>query len=390
MASLLQSWGATVHSFSSGPEALRYLYGNSGHSVPTIAFIDESMPEMTGSDLAKTLQSDPSLRNLPRIQLLASHSRLQRMAPGQNDYFNAALVKPVNRSDLAEALNAIISTDNPSPSNPENAPTTGPSTQNSAAVHPVLLVEDNPVNTEVATAWLRQFGLPFDTASNGAEALTALQSKSYSLVFMDIQMPGMNGMETTRRIRRNLRLTSIPIIAMTAHTMAGDRERCLECGMDDFISKPLNRNALQKVLQRWLPAQEAPDRDGSNETESSGSSETFQLQRMLDFIQNENIARGLLRSFLKNLPTELQKLQQALAEDDRPQIQETAHGIKGVAGYFCTDSLRNTAATMEKDALHADPQHLTALFHDLEHQFTVIRKAILEQTPSNWLDDPDS
>lgn len=123
----------------------------------------------------------------------------------------------------------------------------------------ILLAEDNPVNQKLANKLLEKMGYRVDTVNNGKEAITALEKTSYDLVLMDVQMPEMGGYEATRYIRAqnaSVRNPSIPIIAMTAHTMPGDREKCLDCGMDDYVSKPINRNHLKETIEKQLRRKE--------------------------------------------------------------------------------------------------------------------------------------
>jgi CheY-like chemotaxis protein len=170
--------------------------------------------------------------------------------------FSSSLVKPVRISALLNAIHealdshpkrASLQRADPAPSTPSEANAVGCR---------ILLAEDNHINQKVALGILRKLGHHADAVSNGLEALKALEALPYDLVLMDVQMPEMDGIEATRRIRMpssKVLDRNIPIIAMTAHAMAGDREHCLSCGMDDYVSKPVSSRTLTEALARWLP-----------------------------------------------------------------------------------------------------------------------------------------
>ena len=164
--------------------------------------------------------------------------------------FSAWLSKPVRASDLFDMLHTALAGRAPG-SAPESAPVTAGAAQIQAAR--ILLVEDNDVNRMVADGILKKLGWRTDAVGNGVEALAALAREKYDLVLMDVQMPEMDGLEAARRIRAGeAGRADVPIIAMTAHAMPGDRNECLEAGMDDYLAKPISPGALAGVLAKWL------------------------------------------------------------------------------------------------------------------------------------------
>jgi CheY-like chemotaxis protein len=238
----------------SGEEALEMLRTAAASGRPyDIALVDMKMPGMSGADLARHVREEGALGRTQLI-LLTSMSSCD-MASAQAMGFAAYLNKPVRRSELHWRIAGVLDgTLAPSPALP------APSLQPAAPVR-VLLVEDNRVNQEVGKAMLRKLGCEVDVAEDGRAGLDAVFAKHYDIVMMDCQMPNMDGFEATAAIRsREAELEvaggpsaarRVPIIALTANAMKGDRERCLEAGMDDYLAKPFSKEQLETVLNRW-------------------------------------------------------------------------------------------------------------------------------------------
>jgi PAS domain S-box-containing protein len=250
---LLTKWQVEHTLVDSGDKALKKLTQARIQGTPYhIAILDMQMPEMDGFQLATKIKADSDIFSTTRLLMLTSQGQrgdVERLkAAGFNGYLN----KPVDQSILYNTLMTIAGV------NAQQQPLI---TAFSARALPqfkarVLVVEDNAINQRVAQGLLRKFGVQVDLAANGEEALNSLQNFPFDLVFMDCQMPVMDGYEATKKIRlpqSKVLNSNIPIIAMTANSMQGDREKCLTAGMDDFIAKPVNPNKLQEALKRWLP-----------------------------------------------------------------------------------------------------------------------------------------
>jgi len=218
----------------------------------------------------------------------------------------------------------------------------------SAAITPValarriLVAEDNATNREVALAQLRKLGYQADAAHDGAEAVQALEQASYDLVLMDCEMPVMDGFEATRRIR--LTHPGIPVIALTADAMSGDRDKCLMQGMSDYLAKPVDLGLLAEVLAKWLAPQ--PERTQQRHG---------QIQRVFDpdallgrLMGDRTLASTVLRGFLNDVPSQLNKLQQRLDQADAPGFKMQAHALKGAAATVAAGDLRAIALAMEQ------------------------------------------
>ena len=215
----------------------------------------------------------------------------------------------------------------------------------------VLVAEDNPVNQKVVTRMLERLGYGAHVVGNGLEALDALEQRPYPLVFMDCQMPELDGYEATAQIRERYPDRQIAVVALTAHAMEGDRERCLAAGMDDYLAKPIDAGALRDVLARWLPAGAATPRTGTVPSEASPNGQ-------LDAIDAERIrSLGLLEGgesiaamFREDGEARLEALEAAHAAGDTEAARLAAHALKGSAANLGAAKLAEAASQIEDRA----------------------------------------
>ena len=260
----LFAWKMQKGSAANGHEALELLRAAAADGKPyNLALLDMQMPEMDGMTLARTIKSDPAI-SATRLIILTSmgyaHSQDELKAAGVEAY----LVKPVRQAKLFECLVRVLEKDasdrslmksDDVPASP--APNPDPAQQFHARV---LVAEDNIVNQKVALAQLRGLGLAADAVANGKEALSAIRLIPYEIIFMDCQMPEMDGFEASRMLRVAERSSNyswkhpVWIIALTANAMSGEREKCLAAGMDDYLSKPVKGADLKNALMRWKDA----------------------------------------------------------------------------------------------------------------------------------------
>jgi CheY-like chemotaxis protein len=250
----LQSWGLKVECVDSGSTALAQLHLAHQQSRPyDLVILDHHMPGMDGLEVAREIQATPALA-ATRLVLLTSMDRRYSHAEAQRLGFVAYLTKPTRQSHLYACLATVMGT--PAPPLPVTPIARHTIEANRAqAFTKVLVVEDNVVNQKVAVRFLEKCHCLADVAGNGQEAVDAIGHGAYDCVLMDCLMPGMDGFTATAIIRQREATTGqhVPIIAMTANAMSGDRERCLESGMDDYISKPVKVDALRDILQKWVP-----------------------------------------------------------------------------------------------------------------------------------------
>lgn len=255
----LKFFGCQFAEACNGAEALKKLHEARANGAPfNIAILDMQMPEMSGEELGKLIKSNPKLKKTTLVMLTSVGERgdaakLQRIG------FAAYLTKPIKQAQLYDCLAAVIGKgDADSSDKPDRIVTKHSISEYSRKKIKILLAEDNMINQKVALRILSKMGYIADAVENGAQAVDAVKSEQYDLVLMDVQMPEMDGFEATGKIRENERNTGkhIPIIAMTAHAMKGDRERCLIAGMDDYVSKPIQQNELNAAILRQSSSSE--------------------------------------------------------------------------------------------------------------------------------------
>jgi signal transduction histidine kinase/CheY-like chemotaxis protein len=243
-----QRWGMTTHETDSGDGALAFLRT---HSAADVAILDMQMPGMDGLTLAARIRELPGRENLPLILLSSAAASRDRSDP-RWDHFSSCYSKPIRHSQLHEAILRALGKMLPA------ATPVVPSSPSRRLADEVplriLLTEDNVVNQKVASRFLENMGYRCDLAANGREAVQAVERQNYDLVLMDIQMPEMDGFEATREICHRIPLMERPrIIALTANAMDGDREKCLQAGMDDYLTKPLRAEEMERKLRGLKP-----------------------------------------------------------------------------------------------------------------------------------------
>jgi PAS domain S-box-containing protein len=239
----------------------------------------------------------------------------------------------------------------------------------------LLLVEDNKVNQDVALGILENLGYRADLVSDGHSALAALSQRDYNLVLMDCQLPGMDGYEATRLIRRrdtDVRNHNIPIIATTAHAMAGDREKCLEAGMNDYVSKPLRPDVLEKAIEEWTGQTSAmvataTSRFGTAPLAGTGTFDSADfIERLMG---NQDLAHRIVRGFVEDMPQQIALLAEAVGRHDNKQVRLIAHSIKGAAANVSGIEMRNAAWELEQKGRDDDPVAAAAALPELMASF---------------------
>lgn len=264
-------WEIPYQVANSGEEALRVLADNRKQQQSfTIAILDYQMPNMDGVELAKQIQDNPDY-NDTRLVMFSSVVQRGDAKKMQKAGFSGYLTKPMQQADLLSVLEKVSGL---SGSDRSEAFVTRHTPAKKAQYNArILIVDDVTTNQVVLQSLLSKFGIKVDKAKNGLEALAALRTPAnYDLVYMDCQMPEMDGYEATREIRntKNININhSIPVVAMTANALQGDREKCLEAGMDDYISKPINAKALGESLERWISHCQIDDDDSKSENRTS-------------------------------------------------------------------------------------------------------------------------
>jgi len=249
----LAAWGMALHSVDNAQAAISALREARAGGAPfDVALIDKQIPEIDGLQLSKLIEIEPTLRATRRVLMSSVGVLDEGTLQGAN--IHASLSKPVRLSQLQYLLSTLLISTRSDTETAVSAPAL--TARQELIGRRVLLVEDNEVNQKVAIGMLSKFGAAVTVARNGHQALANIDAQPFDLVIMDCQMPGMDGFEATRRIREDEQAKGrprLPIVAMTANAMLGDRERCLQAGMDDYMAKPIKREILERVLIQWLP-----------------------------------------------------------------------------------------------------------------------------------------
>jgi signal transduction histidine kinase/DNA-binding response OmpR family regulator len=359
-----QGWGMEAFEATSAKEALSNLATLKG--AIDVMIVDMQMPEMDGEHLGQHIHAMPEYEAVRLIMMTSigqrgDASRLKRAG------FSGYLVKPVRQQQLFDCIAMVMGkAETPVEESPEPAfITQHVLRENQRSGRRVLLAEDNLVNQTVARRFLARLGYECDTAENGQEALDALQAEEYGLILMDCQMPVMDGFAATAAIRAlPAPLCDTVIIAMTAHAMEGDRERCLAAGMNDYISKPISALEIERVMRRYLaPNEQAPPETASTR---SGMGDLISESELLNRVGwDQALASELVSLFRDDLGTRLKRMRQAVDDGDFESLANEAHAMRGASASVSAPRFAALSASLEDSGKNHDPvrsiQYLTEL-----------------------------
>ena len=380
----LASWGCHHQEVSGGTDALKVLHSAVIDKAPfDIAVIDMQMPGMDGETLGKEIKKDADLKHT-KLVMMTSVGKRGDARRFQEMGFTAYLTKPVKQSQFFNCLSMITGLQK----EVSEGRSTAIVTRHSIADHNkqkvrILLAEDNEINQKVALGILKNFGYRADVVSNGKDAVNAMEKAHYDIVIMDCQMPEMDGYTATgeiRNLRSNVLNHSVPIIAMTAHAIKGDREKCLASGMDDYISKPIQPEKLLEVIDKWLsrskkvhPEKEPADIPSANKVfDKSGF-----LNRLLG---DKTLAAEILDGFLSNVPSQVRELRKAVDIGDAQTIRQKAHSLKGASANIGAMALEEIALQVELAGKDNDLIKASSLISELDNQFKILKESL----PSNF------
>jgi len=381
VTTLLRSWECRSSEAADGASALALLRQAAQAGDPfEIVLVDRNLPGAGGGDLARQVAANPELNGTVLLLMAPLGEDGAAMSP-QASGFAACVSKPILEARLRDALASALGRRKA----PEAGTTAHPAPPRRTILTNtqgrILLAEDNPVNREVALAILGQFGFTADPVFNGAQAVKALQNTAYDLVLMDCEMPEMDGYEATRLIREpqtGALDPRIPIVALTASAMPGDRERCLRTGMDDYLSKPIEPDELAQVLAKWLGRTRPASEGGNSKPAAPAPAESVfdeagLLKRLMG---NRALAERLVRAFLQDIPSQLEMLRKQLEDGDAPSARRQAHTIKGSAANLSAGALRAAAREAEEAAKAGELRHLAELLPSVEQEFERVKTAM--------------
>jgi len=345
---MLAAWGLAPAVAVDGEEAAGLCRRALAAGTPyRLVLLDRQMPGQDGFEIAKTIKKIYSEEDV-KIILLSSIGQRGDAGRCREAGISGYLQKPVKQSDLFDAIMMTLGLS----SKQTDRLITRHSVHDARESLAILVAEDNAVNQTVAVALLESRGHRVTVASNGKEAVDAFKKGDFDLILMDVQMPEMNGFEATRAIRNLERGRRIPIVAMTAHAMKGDREKCLDAGMDDYVSKPINPDVLYRVIDRVAPKprrkteKNRPEPAPKSTTFSPGS---FDLSSAMETVLgNKDLFREIAGMFIAQCPDYVAGIRQAIAENDAGVLEREAHTLKGAVGNFAAHKAYELAYRLEK------------------------------------------
>jgi signal transduction histidine kinase/DNA-binding response OmpR family regulator len=380
----LANWGMRAAAAASAEEALDALRTAAAEGDPfAIAVLDFQMPERDGLDLAREIKADASVGPLHLILLTSMDSlALHQEKSEAESLFTFVMTKPVKQSVLYETLlkcgGYLKSTHQKGSGQKRAARLTTLRKPGELPFHGlrVLVAEDNPVNQRVTIGQLRSLGVQAEAVGNGAEAIKVLEAIPYPVVLMDCQMPVMDGFEAARRIR-DMEAQGAPrthIIALTANAMQGDRERCLEAGMDDYLAKPVRPVLLMGALTRAVESFQGGERD--RVAGPAVDRQQVEALRALGEGDGMELVRELVRVYLEDIPLRQAALREALAGHQWDDARRAAHSIKGASGNFGARVLVDLARQAEDAAVRASHADLETLAGKIETEAARVASAL--------------
>ncbi len=380
-------WGMIARGAFNGQQALEWLRAGEQFDL---AILDMQMPGMDGLMLAREIRSLPGAGRMPLVLLTSMGMRTDH-PDFANAGFASCLTKPLKPTQLFEALVRIFS----GAAKPGGKPATGP-----AKLDPglgtrlplrVLVCDDNAINLKVAVRLLQQMGYRPDVAADGREALAQLDRQAYDLIFMDVMMPEMDGLEATREIRQRQKdlaqfpnyKTPIVIVAMTASAMQGDREKCLAAGMDDYLAKPVRPEDVRSVIERWgATAAQCQAARPAAATENAGGAPApapddacVDMDRLNDFTDgNPESLRELVTLYLQQTGTQIEQLEAAVAANQPAEVRRLAHSCAGASATCGMRRLVPILRELEQQGFDGKLTNAVELGQDVVAEFARIRE----------------
>jgi len=395
LADALRGFALNAETVSSGEEAIRALVAADSGDPFRLVLMDWHMPGMDGLEASRIIKHNEGLKHRPKIVMVTAFGREDIRAQAEEMGIEGFLLKPVSPSMFYDTLMDLFGEAARPEAGRPKAVREQVRSHDATGVR-ILLVEDNEVNQQVATELLEGAGASVRIANHGGEAVAILtggeQPPPFDVVFMDLQMPEMDGYTATRHLRADPRLQNLPIIAMTAHAMAGEREKCLKAGMNDHVAKPVDPDALFATLLRWVKPKEAPAAAVPGPQRAAKADEVVLPEidgiDVADGVKrlagNKRLFRQLLRQFAAKHGESASEIAAALKDGEQKLAERMAHTVKGVAGTLGIKSVQAAAAGLEgairesASGVEVKVEELSVL---LRRQTEAIRRALPEDSP---------
>jgi two-component system sensor histidine kinase/response regulator len=383
----LSAWGMQVESVGDGWQALERLRLACHEANPyALAILDYQMPEMDGITLARAIKAEPALASV-RLILLTSFGYRGQSGEAQRAGFEAYLLKPIRQCQLYDCIATVMGTTVDTSSGFLITPHTLAGAQARLRVR-VLLAEDNGVNQRVAVCMLEKLGCRVDVVANGLEAVEASGRIAYDYILMDCQMPEMDGYEATAAIRQREAHSGchVPIIAMTANAMQGDRERCLAAGMDDYVSKPVQSTELVGVLQKWpschnsvapaAPLTDSRPVPAAQALPPALDAAAFTALKALSDDEDPTFVLSLIAAFLQDTPVHLDALQQVAKAADATTLERAAHTLKASSASIGACGMAGLCQELQRLGQAGSNSGALTLVAQLVYEFDRVRQAL--------------
>jgi len=373
----IKSFGFSTETTGSAEKAITLVNAAAAGDPFKLVVMDVSLPGMDGIAALKRMKPPSSSAKTCFIIISASghEAEAERMARLHGAHF---LLKPVKQSTL---FNTIMAAFGRGERYATAMPAGRPTASNPLGEYRLLLVEDNPINQKVALEILKGTGANIDIAANGHEAIAAVRSRNYDIVLMDVQMPQMDGIQATRIIRGELEQTALPIIALTAHTMAGDREQCLRAGMNDYVAKPIDRDELFRVIEKNLPQttgfgplfSAARFESPSTDSEQHGRLPGLNVQKGLERIGGSvQLYAEIVQEYCDTNENFVSDFKSLVDKGALEEAKIKAHALKGAAGNISAEELYTVAEALEKACLDNDREQIASLLTTVGQKLNVI------------------
>ena len=381
---MLKNWRMRPTTVCGGREALETMERARAAGEPfEMVILDANMPEMDGFELTGRIRKSAGGDKVKLVMLTSAGNRGDG-ARCREAGLNAYLTKPVKQSDLFDTMMAAFGARQEENRKPELI--TRHLLREKRRGIRILLAEDNLVNQKLAVRLLEKAGFKVTVAADGREAVEAFDKHSFDLVLMDIQMPGMGGFEATAVIREREKALGrrTPIVAMTAHAMEGDRQLCLDAGMDDYIPKPVRPKELFEVIERLVPRggrepKEENGRVSKGVKEGDGAARPLELDRdaILSRVDNDlELLKEIADLFLETCPGMMAEIEKALAEKDAKALERAAHALKGSVSNFFAREAVEAALRLETMGRNGDLEGGEEAFRDLEEKIAGLKPAL--------------
>jgi CheY-like chemotaxis protein len=355
LSELLAGMSFKVDQADSGKSAIDAVTQAEAQGAPyDIVFLDWKMPRMDGNETARRLKALP-LARMPHMMMVTAYGREEVIKGAEETSIEAVLIKPVSASILFDSVVRILGGAADGARTPVDAPTDTFKQLATIKGARILLVEDNDLNQEVATELLREAGLAVDLAENGQVALDKVGAADYDMVLMDMQMPVMDGLTATQEMRKDERFRNLPVVAMTANAMQGDRDRCIAAGMNDHVAKPIEPEDLWKALLKWIkplhpaaiPAADCGPHAAQDVDLPSGIEGLDMSAGLHRVLGKKSVYLSLLRKFVAGQKSATAEIRTALNAGDWDAADRLAHTLKSVAGNIGATALQTLAQKLE-------------------------------------------